>query len=111
MIIFFRGKSSEKDHGVEFQVSDRGTDLSTLRPNMISLDVSTPFNYKFPPLPLTEYGANERLFVIIKGAIGMRTKVKITDFSSEECCDWLKAPYLNTKQDYILTNYTVRAYG
>ena len=106
VIIVFRGKSVGIDHGVEFEVSDRGTNQITFQPKMVSLDVSTPFSYKFPPLPLTKYGPNERLFVIIKGAIGMHTRVRITDFHSESCCDWMKMLYLNIAENSMFTAQT-----
>ena len=107
VIIFFRGKSSDRVHGVELQVSDKGTNNTTFRPKMVSLDVNEPsFDYKFPPLPLIKYGANERLFILVNGVIGMRTRVKITDFNSEACCDYLKAPYLDLIGDSTFTAYT-----
>ena len=99
VIIFFRAKSSDRVHGVELQVSDKGTNNNTtFRPKMVSLDVNEPsFDYK--------YGANERLFILVKGVIGMRTRVKITDFNSEACCDYLKAPYLDSTGDSTFKAY------
>ena len=106
IIVFFRGKPSGSTHGVDIQVSARGTSNTAFRPKMVSLDVNSPsFNYKFPPPPLTNYGANEMLFILIKGVIGMRTRVKLTDFNSEACCDWLRAPYLNLTGTGTFTSY------
>ena len=107
ILVFFRGKSSGRTHGVDFQVSARGTSDTTFRPKMVLLDVNEhSFNYKFPPPPIAKYGANERLFVLVKGAIGLRTRVKITDFNSEACCDYLKAAYLDPTKEYTFRAYT-----
>ena len=80
VIVLFRGSSSDTDHGVEFEVSDTGAKYSAKRPTMVTLDVnSVPYSYQFPPPPQTKYAANERLFLLIKGVTGMRTRVRITE--------------------------------
>ena len=95
VVVFFRGSSSDIDHGVEFEVSDTGAKYSAERPTMVTLDVnSVPYSYQFPPPPQTKYAANERLFLLIKGVTGMRTRVRITDIALPACCDLMRAPYL-----------------
>ena len=74
---------------------------------MVVLDVNSPsYDYKFPPPPLTQYGTYERLFILIQGVIGMRTRVRLTEYDMEACCDWLKAPYLNGAEYPKLEAYT-----
>ena len=94
--IVFNGKPTEAGLGIHFEVTDNGQAHRLVEPTMVTLDASSPsYKYKFPPSPQKEYQANERLFVLIKGKRGAKTKVHVNNVDFEECCDWLQGLYFN----------------
>ena len=104
VVVFFHGNSTGRQHGVEFQVTDRGTSLSKYQPKMVKLDLNSPsYTYKFPPAPLNKYAPNERLFIMIGGAVGLHTHISVenVDIDGDYNRDCIKIPYYNATADSI----------